>query len=75
MEPSDQSVVLILMSLLFVQRKVVKIMVKRKTCLEDNSVLFLGINVTITETDRFEVLSLYYDMGNLTIITTHNVGF
>ncbi|CAF2160810.1 unnamed protein product [Rotaria magnacalcarata] len=31
-----------------------------------------GINVTITETDRFETLSLYYDMGNLTIITTHN---
>jgi hypothetical protein len=36
-------------------------------------VLFLGINVTITETDRFETLCLYYDMGNLTIITTHNV--
>ncbi|CAF3271861.1 unnamed protein product [Rotaria sp. Silwood2] len=32
-----------------------------------------GINVTITETNRFETLSLYYDMGNLTIITTHNV--
>ncbi|CAF2824206.1 unnamed protein product, partial [Rotaria sp. Silwood2] len=31
-----------------------------------------GINVTITETNRFETLSLYYDMGNLTIITTHN---
>jgi hypothetical protein len=29
--------------------------------------------VTITETDRFETLSLYYDKGNLTIITTHNV--
>jgi hypothetical protein len=31
--------------------------------------------VTITETDRFDVLSFYYDMGNLTIITTHNVNF
>ncbi|CAF1275004.1 unnamed protein product [Rotaria sordida] len=31
-----------------------------------------GINATITETERFETLSLYYDIGNLTIIMTHN---
>ncbi len=29
--------------------------------------------MTITETDRFETFCLYYDIGNLTIITTHNV--
>ncbi|CAF3785970.1 unnamed protein product [Rotaria sp. Silwood1] len=31
-----------------------------------------GVNVTITETDRFETICLYYDIGNLIIITTHN---
>ncbi len=29
--------------------------------------------MTITETDRFETFCLYYDISNLTIITTHNV--
>jgi hypothetical protein len=62
------------MNLLFDQRRAVKRMVNTITSSPKNDVCFvLGINVTITETDRFETLSLYYDMGNLTIITTHNV--
>ena len=35
---------------------------------------FEGVQVNVTETDRFDVISMYYDLGNLTIITTHHVS-
>ncbi|CAF1249389.1 unnamed protein product [Adineta steineri] len=34
---------------------------------EDN-----GVHIMITETNRFETVSVYHDQGNLTIISTHN---
>ena len=71
--PLSLSVVSTLSNFLFDLQKVVKSMVISRACSAITNFSIAGINVTLTETDRFETLSLYYDVGDLTIIITHNV--